>query len=249
MRLKLSNFIHRAWSWCHIPPVLALSGANCYLPNPIGFGVHSLPPATTTSPSCYLSSPRFHLLTTYCCVGFSSRQHLPPLLFVTRLPPPSSLSIVSIYSLILQCESSTVIAHATIELCLNYPSMTLCTSHHIEAQLQFPLQFVLFNWIVVVTWVDVLFCNGNCLLFWFNILSPLPILWCTTNLLLLVFAHTISWWFVGFLASYGTNNLGIGVVVHTCEDGWHWWLSRSMTKFFFAKEEEGVHQSNAGKHS
>ena len=123
MRPKLPNYIHQSWPWCHIPPILALSGAIYYLPIPIWFGPHSPPPATKTSPSCRLLSPRLHLLATYRCGGFSSCQHLPPsLLSVACLLPPS-LFVVTIYSLILQCELPAAIAHATIEHCLNYPWM------------------------------------------------------------------------------------------------------------------------------
>lgn len=78
MRPKSSNYIHRAWPWCHIPTILALSGANCNLPKYIGFGVHSPPLTTKTSPSRHLLSTRLHLLITYHCGGFSSHQHLPP---------------------------------------------------------------------------------------------------------------------------------------------------------------------------
>ena len=182
MRPKSPNSIHRAWLLCHIPPIRAMSGAKSYLANPMGFAV------TLTSPSCPLSSPRLHLLATYHCVGFRERlYHSPSSLSIACVLHSSSLFVVGIYSLILQCKSPFAIAYANIELCLNNPSMPhLCTSHHLETQLQFPLPSVLFTGICCRCNCWCVVCYWTCLLFWFNILCPLPILWCTTNLLLLV---------------------------------------------------------------
>ena len=104
--------------------ILTLIGANCHLPNPSGFGGHLPPPTTKTSPSRRLLSPLLNFLAAYRCARFKGHQHLPPSsLSVVRLLPASSLSDVTIYSLILQCESPTTTAHANIELCLNHPSM------------------------------------------------------------------------------------------------------------------------------
>ena len=124
MRPKSPNSIHRAGPWCHIPLVLAFIGASYHLPNLIGFGGHSPPPATKTSSSRRLPSPLLSLLVVYYCAGFKGRRHLPhSSLSVTHLLPPSSLFVVAIYCLILQCELPTTVAHATIEFCLNHPSM------------------------------------------------------------------------------------------------------------------------------
>ena len=206
MRPKSPNSIHRVRPWCHIPPILALIGASYHLPNPIGFGGHLPPLATKTSPSRRLLSPLLSLLAAYCCAGFKGRQHL----------PHSSLTFFLHRSLSSPFTPSSFNASRQLQLLMQLLSfawiilqcLTPCTSHHIEAQLQFQSQYVLINWIVANAWVDVLFCNGHYLLFWFSILCSLPIFWCTTNLLLLLSAHMVSWWFVGFLASSGTNNLG-----------------------------------------
>ena len=196
MRPKSPNSIHRAWLLCHIPPIRAMSGAKSYLANPMGFAV------TLTSPSCPLSSPRLHLLATYHCVGFRERlYHSPSSLSIACVLHSSSLFVVGIYSLILQCKSPFAIAYANIELCLNNPSMPhLCTSHHLKTQLQFPLPSVLFTGIVVGAIVDVLFaiglacCFGSIYYVHFRFSDAQPICY--------------SWWFVGLLSSSWINNMG-----------------------------------------
>ena len=216
MRPKSPNSIHRTGPWCDIPPVLAHIGANCRLPNPIGFGGHSPPPATKTSPSCCLLSPPLSFLAAYYCARFKGHQHLlPSSLSVTRLHPTSSLSVVAIYS-------SSFNASPQLQLLMQLLScariiqqcLTPCTSHQIEAQLQFPLWFVLINWIVAIAWVDVLFCNGNCSLFWFSIIKStsnfvmhnqlVAIVVCSDGFLVICGFSSIIWdWQFGVLGCYG----------------------------------------------
>ena len=141
MRPTSPNFIHRAWSWCHIPPVGAMSGAKSYLLNVMGF-VANLPFAVTLPSLSYRPlSPHLHLLTTYRLLGFIVCLHRSPSLVSTvRQVPPSSLFVVAIYSLVLQCNFNASCQLQLLmknkSICLNDSSMphTPCTLHHLEAQ-------------------------------------------------------------------------------------------------------------------
>jgi hypothetical protein len=134
MRPKSPNSIHRACPCCHIPRVLALSGASCYLPNLIWFGPHSLPPAMKTLPSRRLASTSSPLTVVEgLVVANISLLHRSPsltsfLLYCSLSSPFTTSSFNASHQLQLLVQLLNI---AWIILQCLAP----CTSHHIEAQL------------------------------------------------------------------------------------------------------------------
>ena len=219
MRPKSPNSIHRERSWCHIPPVLALIGASCHLPNPIGFGGHSPPPATKTSPSgrLYSLSSSSSLLTVAHSLGFTniSRLHCSPSLspaFIALCRSPSSSIIALCHHHLLPHPSMRV---TNCNCSCNYWALldssfnALPFAHHIilkpnynfHYNMCWPIELLQLHGLMCCFAMDIACCFGSVYYVHFQYSNAQPICYFFGFLL-------VSWWFVGILASPGTNNLG-----------------------------------------